>query len=68
MSMGPEQVTARRGGGSGGLVLSVGLTPNLRTRPILDGMFHADGVPMNPLQLQTHQLSVRFEVRRIRRR
>ena len=56
MSMGPEQVTARRGGGSGGLVLSVGLTPNLRTRPILDGMFHADGITMNPLELHPSEL------------
>ena len=56
MSMGPEQVTARRGGGSEGLVLSVGLTPNLRTRPILDGMFHADGVTMNPLELHPSEL------------
>jgi 4,5-dihydroxyphthalate decarboxylase len=56
MSMGPEQVTARRGGGSEGLLLSVGLTPNLRTRPILDGMFHADGVTMNPLELHPSEL------------
>ena len=38
------------------MVLSVGLTPNLRTRPILDGMFHADGITMNPLELHPSEL------------
>ena len=55
-SMGPESVKPRRGASSGGLSLSVGLTPNLRTRPILDGMFHADGIDMTCLELHPSEL------------
>ena len=54
--MGPESVKPRRGASNGGLSLSVGLTPNLRTRPILDGMFHADGVDMTCLELHPSEL------------
>ena len=54
--MGPETVKARTGGGGGGLPLSLALTPNLRTRPILDGMFHADGIQMTPLELHPSEL------------
>ena len=55
-SIGPETVKARTGGGGGGLPLSLALTPNLRTRPILDGMFHADGIQMTPLELHPSEL------------
>jgi 4,5-dihydroxyphthalate decarboxylase len=55
-SMGPESVKPRRGASSGGLSLSVGLTPNLRTRPILDGMFYADGIDMTCLELHPSEL------------
>ena len=55
-SMGPETVKARTGGGGVGITLSVGLTPNLRTRPVLDGMFHADGIDMQPLELHPSEL------------
>ena len=55
-SMGPETVKSRTGGGGGGITLSVGLTPNLRTRPVLDGMFHADGIDMQPLELHPSEL------------
>ena len=55
--MGPETVKGgARGGGGGGLSLSVGLTPNLRTRPVLDGMFHADGIDMTCLELHPSEL------------
>jgi 4,5-dihydroxyphthalate decarboxylase len=54
--MGPESVKPRRGASSGGLSLSVGLTPNLRTRPILDGMFYADGIDMTCLELHPSEL------------
>ena len=54
--MGPETVKGGRRSGGGGLSLSVGLTPNLRTRPILDGMFHADGIEMTSLELHPSEL------------
>ena len=55
-SMGPETVKPRTGASSGGIPMSIGLTPNLRTRPILDGMFHADGIAMTPLELHPSEL------------
>lgn len=51
--LGPE---APRPGSTGGLRLSVGLTPNLRTRPILDGLVVADGIDMTPLELHPSEL------------
>jgi 4,5-dihydroxyphthalate decarboxylase len=54
--MGPETVTRGRRSDGSGLSLSVALTPNLRTRPILDGMFHADGIDMTPLEIHPSEL------------
>ena len=54
--MGPETVKRGSRAGGGGLSLSVGLTPNLRTRPVLDGMFHADGIDMTCLELHPSEL------------
>ena len=54
-SMGPETVKPRTGASSGGLPMSIGLR-NLRTRPIPDGMFHADGIAMTPLELHPSEL------------
>ena len=50
---GPE---APRPGSTGGLQLSIGLTPNLRTRPVLDGLIAADGIDMTPLELHPSEL------------
>jgi 4,5-dihydroxyphthalate decarboxylase len=54
-SMGPESVKPRRGASSGGLSLSVGLTPNLRTRPTLDGMYMTC-LELHPSELFWRQL------------
>lgn len=51
--LGPEP---RRGGGGGGLELSVALTPNLRTRPVLDRLVGADGISMTALELHPSEL------------
>ena len=42
--------------GGGGLHLSAGLTPNLRTRPVLDGQVGADGISITPLALHPSEL------------
>ena len=55
-TMGPETVKRGQNAGGGGLSLSVGLTPNLRTRPVLDGMFVADGIDMTCLELHPSEL------------
>lgn len=52
---GPDPASARRPGG-GALGLSVALTPNLRTRPVLDGMVAADGIRMTALELHPSEL------------
>ena len=55
--MGPETVLGKRSNsGGGGLHLSAGLTPNLRTRPVLDGQVGADGVSITPLALHPSEL------------
>ena len=41
---------------TGGLTLSVALTPNLRTRPVLDGIVAADGLDVTPLELHPSEL------------
>ncbi len=40
----------------GRLRLSIGLTPNLRTRPVLDGFIGADGIDLTPLELHPSEL------------
>ena len=54
--MGPETVTSRKSGNGGGLNLSLALTPNLRTRPVLDGQLGADGISLNSLELHPSEL------------
>ena len=52
---GPEAGSERQGAG-GQLKLSVALTPNLRTRPILDGFVGAEGIEMTLLELHPSEL------------
>ncbi len=51
--LGPEAAGRRSGGG---IRLSVALTPNLRTRPVLDGSVAAEGVDMTLLELHPSEL------------
>ena len=53
--MGPETIEGGEKLGEG-LALSVALTPNLRTRPILDKLVGADGISMNCLSLHPSEL------------
>ena len=55
VSLGPHKTHAG-GGTKSNIRLSVGLTPNLRTQPILDGSVTADGIDMNVSELHPSEL------------
>jgi 4,5-dihydroxyphthalate decarboxylase len=55
VDLGPQK--ARLGSGTkSNIPLSIGLTSNLRTRPILDGLVTADGIDMNVSELHPSEL------------